>query len=109
MTEYRITKHPILGIPARQEVDFTWNGKRMIGYDGEMISAALFANGIRIFGHHPKDNSPQGIFCANGQCSQCMVMVDGLPVKSCMIAPYFTFLTFVPLTDYHSYITILVD
>ena len=86
MTDQRITKHPILGIPARREVDFTWNGKRMIGYDGEMISAALFANGIRIFGHHPKDNSPQGIFCANGQCSQCMVKVDELPVKSCMTA-----------------------
>jgi len=49
-----------------------------------MISSALFANGIHIFGHHPKDNSPQGIFCANGQCSQCLVMADGLPVKSCM-------------------------
>ncbi len=56
----------------------------MTGYAGEMISSALFANGIHIFGHHPKDNSPQGIFCANGQCSQCLVMADGLPVKSCM-------------------------
>ena len=49
-----------------------------------MISAALFANGIHIFGHHPKDSSPQGIFCANGQCAQCLVIADGLPVKSCM-------------------------
>ena len=56
----------------------------MTGYEGEMISSALFANGIHIFGHHPKDGSPQGIFCANGQCSQCLVMADGLPVKSCM-------------------------
>jgi NADPH-dependent 2,4-dienoyl-CoA reductase/sulfur reductase-like enzyme/Fe-S-cluster-containing hydrogenase component 2 len=65
-------------------VSFTWNGEKLTGFDGEMISSALFANGIHIFGHHHKDNSPQGIFCANGQCSQCMVMVDGLPVKSCM-------------------------
>ena len=56
----------------------------MRGYAGEMISAALFANGIHVFGRHPKDNSPQGIFCANGQCSQCLVTADGLPVKSCM-------------------------
>ena len=80
----RITKHPILEIPEKKEVTFTWNKKKLIGYEGEMISSALFANGIHIFGHHPKDNSPQGIFCANGQCSQCLVMVDGLPVKSCM-------------------------
>jgi NADPH-dependent 2,4-dienoyl-CoA reductase/sulfur reductase-like enzyme len=58
--------------------------KKLTGYEGEMISSTLFANGIHIFGHHPKDNSPQGMFCANGQCSQCLVIADGLPVKSCM-------------------------
>jgi sarcosine oxidase subunit alpha len=84
MTKYRITKHPIIEIPQRTEVTFTWNGRPMTGYAGEMIASALVANGIHIFGHHPKDNSPQGIFCANGQCSQCLVMADGLPVKSCM-------------------------
>jgi sarcosine oxidase subunit alpha len=80
----RITKHPILEIPESKEVAFTWNAKKLAGYEGEMISAALFASGIHIFGHHPKDNSPQGMFCANGQCSQCLVIADGLPVKSCM-------------------------
>jgi NADPH-dependent 2,4-dienoyl-CoA reductase/sulfur reductase-like enzyme/NAD-dependent dihydropyrimidine dehydrogenase PreA subunit len=84
MTKYRITKHPILEIPQRTEVAFTWNDEQMTGYEDEMISSALFANGIHIFGHHHKDKSPQGIFCANGQCSQCMVIADGLPVKSCM-------------------------
>ena len=49
-----------------------------------MISSALFANGIQIFGHHNKDNAPQGIFCANGQCSQCLVIANNLPVKACM-------------------------
>jgi sarcosine oxidase subunit alpha len=80
----RITRHPILKIPERKEIPFTWNGKKLTGYEGEMISAALFANNIHIFGRHPKDNSPQGIFCANGQCAQCLVIADGLPVKSCM-------------------------
>ena len=84
MTLRRITKHPILEIPENKEITFTWNGKKLIGYEGEMISSTLFANGIQIFGHHPKDNSPQGLFCANGQCSQCLVIADGLPVKSCM-------------------------
>ena len=84
MTLRRITKHPILEIPENKEITFTWNGKKLIGYEGEMISSTLFANGIQIFGHHPKDNSPQGLFCANGQCSQCLVIADDLPVKSCM-------------------------
>jgi NADPH-dependent 2,4-dienoyl-CoA reductase/sulfur reductase-like enzyme/Fe-S-cluster-containing hydrogenase component 2/bacterioferritin-associated ferredoxin len=84
MTSRRITKHPILEVPDRKPVSFTWNGQKLTGWNGEMVSSALFANGIHIFGHHHKDNSPQGIFCANGQCSQCMVIADGLPVKSCM-------------------------
>lgn len=84
MTKRRITKHPVLDIPEKKEAPFTFNGKNLSGYEDEMISSALFANGIQIFGHHYKDKSPQGMFCANGQCSQCLVIADGLPVKSCM-------------------------
>jgi len=86
MTSHRITKHPILEIPEKTEVPFTFNGQKLSGYEGEMIASALFANGIHVFGHHPKDNSPQGLFCANGQCSQCLVIADGQPVKACMTA-----------------------
>jgi NADPH-dependent 2,4-dienoyl-CoA reductase/sulfur reductase-like enzyme/NAD-dependent dihydropyrimidine dehydrogenase PreA subunit/bacterioferritin-associated ferredoxin len=84
MTTMRIRKHPILAIPATPEIPFTWNGSAMSGLQDEMISSALIANGIHIFGHHPKDGTPQGLFCANGQCSQCLVIADGLPVKACM-------------------------
>jgi NADPH-dependent 2,4-dienoyl-CoA reductase/sulfur reductase-like enzyme/Fe-S-cluster-containing hydrogenase component 2/bacterioferritin-associated ferredoxin len=85
VVEYRIRTHPILPVPARPPVEFTWNGQPMTGFEGETISSALFANGVRVFGHHPKDGAPQGIFCANGQCAQCTVIADGLPVKSCMV------------------------
>lgn len=84
MTNHRIEKHPILPIPDRTNIDFYWNDNLISAKSGETISSALFANGIRVFGHHQKDNSPQGIFCANGQCSQCMVIVNGIPVKACM-------------------------
>ena len=52
----RITRHPILEIPEKKEVPFTWNGNQLTGYEGEMISSALLANGIHIFGHHPGSN-----------------------------------------------------
>jgi sarcosine oxidase subunit alpha len=84
MTEYRIEEHPILPIKPRESVAFYWQGQELIAKQGETIASALFANGVRIFGHHPKDGAPQGIFCANGQCAQCLVLVDGKPVKSCM-------------------------
>jgi sarcosine oxidase subunit alpha len=82
--EFRVTSHPILPVRERRVVSFTFNGRAMSGYEGEVISSALFANGIQVFGHHDRDKSPQGIFCANGQCSQCLVLVNGLPVKGCM-------------------------
>jgi len=84
MPDYRIHEHPILSIPERKEIVFFWDDIQMNGYENENISSALIANGINIFGHHHKDSSPQGIFCANGQCSQCMVIANGKPVKSCM-------------------------
>ena len=85
MADYRIQSHPILPIEKREVFDFTWQGQSLQAQAGETIATALFANGIRTFGYHPKDGSPQGIFCANGQCAQCTVIADGLPVKSCMV------------------------
>lgn len=84
MTENRIKAHPILIDDSVADIPFYWQDQTFQAKEGEMISSALMANGITIFGHHPKDQSPQGIFCANGQCSQCMVIADSLPVKACM-------------------------
>jgi sarcosine oxidase subunit alpha len=81
---HRIEEHPILEVKGEANVPFYFNGKKLFARENEVISSALFANGIRIFGHHPKDGSPQGMFCANGQCAQCMVIADGVPVKGCM-------------------------
>jgi sarcosine oxidase, subunit alpha len=84
MTDYRIEAHPILCVEPRKNVAFYWQGQKLEAREGETIASALFANGIRVFGHHYKDGSPQGIFCANGQCAQCLVLADGRPVKACM-------------------------
>lgn len=84
MPRNRIKTHPILNIVDRESISFYWQDKLISTYPGETISAALIANGIKIFGHHPKDKAPLGIFCANGQCSQCMVILDGKPAKACM-------------------------
>ncbi len=64
---------------------FTFNGRDMTGREGEMVSSAVFAGGERIFGHHHKDGGAQGLFCANGQCSQCTLIINGVPLKSCIV------------------------
>jgi NADPH-dependent 2,4-dienoyl-CoA reductase/sulfur reductase-like enzyme/Pyruvate/2-oxoacid:ferredoxin oxidoreductase delta subunit/bacterioferritin-associated ferredoxin len=84
MPQNRIRTHPILKIPETKTIEFYWKNKPIQANAGETIASALIANGIDVFGHHPKDGSPSGLFCANGQCSQCLVLVDGRPVKSCM-------------------------
>jgi len=48
MTSKRITQHPVLNIPEGKSVSFTWNGSALEGMEGEMVSSALFASGIKI-------------------------------------------------------------
>ncbi len=84
MTRGRIDTHPIITIPDKKEIEFFFNNRRLIGFEGDVISSALIAAGIDIFGHHHKDGAPQGIFCANGQCAQCTVIINGIPKKACM-------------------------
>ena len=84
MSSNRIERHPVLPIESREILTFSWEGKKLEARRGETIAAALFANGIRIFGHHPKDGAPMGIRCANGQCAQCLVVADDKPLKACM-------------------------
>jgi NADPH-dependent 2,4-dienoyl-CoA reductase/sulfur reductase-like enzyme/Pyruvate/2-oxoacid:ferredoxin oxidoreductase delta subunit len=81
----RITRHPIVSQPeAERMVDFRFDGAACSGRDGEALSSALAAAGVVAFSRHAKDGAPQGIFCANGQCSQCTVIVDGLARKACV-------------------------
>lgn len=84
MTGSRISQHPILPIPQRGDIEFFWQGQKLVAKQDETIASALIAQGVTIFGHHARDGAPQSLFCANGQCSQCMVLANGMPVKSCI-------------------------
>lgn len=81
----RIESHPVAAIPAgREEVGFSFDGRELRGFRSEPVSSALAAAGVTAFSRHSRDGGPQGIFCANGQCSQCTLVIDGLPRKSCV-------------------------
>ncbi|MFO7544028.1 MAG: FAD-dependent oxidoreductase [Trueperaceae bacterium] len=88
MVSRRVEQHPILAAAgaaiAEPTVTMSWRAQALPARAGEPVSSALIANGETVFGRHPKDGSPQGIYCANGQCAQCMVLADGRPVKACM-------------------------
>ncbi len=80
----RIQEHPVLPVEPGETITFYWNNEPVLGKKGEALSSALIAAGVDAFGRNAHDHAPQGIFCANGQCSKCLVIVDGKPVKSCM-------------------------
>jgi sarcosine oxidase, subunit alpha len=81
----RVTKHPILKTDLnKKSVDFIFNGEKLSGYENEPVSSALFANNIKEFSIHEVGDAPQGMFCANGQCSHCTLIIDGIPLKSCI-------------------------
>jgi NADPH-dependent 2,4-dienoyl-CoA reductase/sulfur reductase-like enzyme/Fe-S-cluster-containing hydrogenase component 2/bacterioferritin-associated ferredoxin len=84
MTDLRVTDHPVLPIDGREAVLIQWQGRALPARAGETIAATLHAAGIVSFGPHSRDGSPQGLFCANGQCAQCLVLAGGTPVKACM-------------------------
>lgn len=81
----RIKQHPILGkLEPRKIVKIEVDNKAMDAFEGEPIAAALIANGINVFRYTKKYKQPRGIFCAIGLCTDCIMMVDGVAVRTCV-------------------------
>ena len=81
----RITAHPILGdLPHGRRIEFTFDGTAVEGREGEPIAAALFAAGYRVFRTMPGFGDARGGYCMIGRCTDCMVIVNGIPnVAAC--------------------------
>ena len=61
----RIDEHPILGKPQKgKKITFYYNEKKVEGYEGEPIAAALLNAGVWTHRYTRKRNEPRGIFCA---------------------------------------------
>ncbi|AEF94172.1 sarcosine oxidase, alpha subunit [Desulfotomaculum nigrificans CO-1-SRB] len=81
----RIEKHPILEFQPGRKVKFIFNGQELEGYEGETIAAALHAAGIRIMRESAHLHRPRGLFCNIGNCSSCLMVVNGEPnVRVCV-------------------------
>jgi predicted molibdopterin-dependent oxidoreductase YjgC len=82
----RITAHQILGdLPHARRVEFSFDGAAVEGREGEPVAAALFAAGFRVLRTMPRLGQPRGGYCMIGRCTDCMVVVDGVPnVPACL-------------------------
>jgi sarcosine oxidase subunit alpha len=80
----RIKDHPILEFHKGKAVTFTVDGRKYEAYDDEPIAVALYANGITTLSYSLKYHRPRGVFCCIGNCSSCLMKVNGIPnVRTC--------------------------
>lgn len=64
---------------------FSFDGRRVDGFEGETVGAALHAEGERVLMRSIKYHRPRGLFCNAGKCASCLVRVDGVPnVRACV-------------------------
>ena len=81
----RIEKHPILDFERGNKLSFTFEGNQLFGFEGETIAAALHASDIKVLGESLFLHRPRGFYCAIGNCSSCLMVVNGVPnVKVCI-------------------------
>jgi len=88
MGTLRIENHPVLGpAQAGRTVVITLDGQPLEAVEGEPVAAALAAAGIRAFRTTAVRSEPRGIFCAIGRCTDCMMVVDGVPNTRVCVTP----------------------
>ena len=82
----RISEHPIIeSYNKGRKVTFSFDGKELSGYEGESIAAARKAAGVMVHRYTAKQHKPRGIFCAIGRCTDCVMIVNGVPnVRTCV-------------------------
>lgn len=82
----RVLKHPILeDLKTSEKVIIYYNNQPIEALEGEPIASALMNAGIKAFRKTKKRHEPRGIFCAIGRCTDCMMIVDGIPnTRTCI-------------------------
>ncbi|WP_404900630.1 (2Fe-2S)-binding protein [Priestia filamentosa] len=82
----RVNEHPVLGnVEDQKKVNFYFNGKHYIAYEGDTIASALLASGVRTLRKQEDKASPRGIYCNIGHCFECRVIIDGeRTVRACL-------------------------
>lgn len=81
----RVKNHPVLSFSDKKQISFMFDGKEMVGYEGDTIASALVDNGVKVFGYSIKRKRPRGFYCAIGNCASCNMEVDNkVNVRTCI-------------------------
>lgn len=81
----RITNHPILSKQKGDKITIYHHGAPIEAIKGDTVASALMASGVRVMRLTANRREPRGIFCAIGRCTDCMMIIDGVPnTRSCI-------------------------
>lgn len=84
----RIENHPIFGeIKNGKKITLYLDDEPIEAYEDDMIASALWAAGKRAFRYSPVKCKARGLFCAIGYCSDCLMVVDGMPNTRTCVTP----------------------
>ncbi|CAD7848215.1 MAG: hypothetical protein [Olavius algarvensis Delta 4 endosymbiont] len=70
---------PTLKIDGNTKIPFEYKGKEYFGVQGDTVATALYANGVRMFARSLKYHRPRGLYSLDGECSNTLMEVDGIP------------------------------
>ena len=75
----------MIDFKKQKRIYFYFNNKRVYGYEGDSVAAALHAFNIRELSTSLRYKRPRGFFCGIGKCSSCLMRVNGVPnVRTCI-------------------------
>ena len=72
------------GVDRGAAVTFTFEGKPVAAHEGESLAMALWSSGVQTLRNSSRDGAPRAILCNMGICYECIVRIDGRPVRACM-------------------------
>ena len=75
----RLSGLPTLRINPEKQISIRYAGKTYRGVEGDTVASLLYANGIRIFARSLKYHRPRGLYSLDGECSNTLMEVDGIP------------------------------
>ncbi len=71
---FRLNKEGLIN--RKKKISFTFNGKKLFGYEGDTIASALIANGIHLVGRSFKYHRPRGFFGAGVEEPNAKLQVE---------------------------------
>jgi D-hydroxyproline dehydrogenase subunit gamma len=74
----------VAGLGERELVEFTFDGHTVHAWAGDTIAMALWAVGETTLRSSSSVGQPRGVLCNMGICYECLVVVDGVTVRSCV-------------------------